>query len=183
MEDIALQTGFTEKESKRIIRATLSRSLKLFYKSELSSEEVIDLIPVKPIKEYEKEIETIFQTNLLGLYEKIKPWSVADKIVEIYLSFGICVSRDQTSTITKLRQNPVSYGLLGYRRPPVVVKLVESLTNESTSDIRTTSGLQTVQSAWRLESWIHPCFEIDRYWIGVFRHGRVLKRPSGVLVN
>ena len=73
MEDIALQTGFTEKESKRIIRATLSRSLKLFYKSELSSEEVIDLIPVKPIKEYEKEIETIFQTNLLGLYEKIKP--------------------------------------------------------------------------------------------------------------
>lgn len=73
MEDIAMQTGFTEAESKKIIRATLSRSLKLYYKSELSPEEVIDLIPVKPIKEYENEIENIFQTNLMGLYNKIKP--------------------------------------------------------------------------------------------------------------
>ena len=73
MEEIAVQTGFTEKKSRKIIRATLSRSLKLFYKSGLSSDEVMDLIPVKPIGEYEEEIESIFQTKLLELYDKIKP--------------------------------------------------------------------------------------------------------------
>ena len=73
MEEIAVQTGFTEKKSRKIIRATLSRSLKLYYKSGLSSDEVMDLIPVKPIGEYEEEIESIFQTKLLELYDKIKP--------------------------------------------------------------------------------------------------------------
>lgn len=73
MEEIAVQIGFSETESKRIIRGTLMRALKLFYKSELSSDEVIDLIPVKPIGDHEEEIESILQTKLLGLYEKIKP--------------------------------------------------------------------------------------------------------------
>ena len=73
MEEIAVQTGFTEKKSRKIIRASLSRSQKLFYKSGLSSDEVMDLIPLKPIGEYEEEIESILQTKLLELYDKIKP--------------------------------------------------------------------------------------------------------------
>lgn len=73
MEEIAMQIGFTEADSKRIIRRTLMRALKLYYKSELSSNELIDLIPVKPIADHEEEIESIYQTKLHGLYEKIKP--------------------------------------------------------------------------------------------------------------
>lgn len=73
MEDIAVITGFTEKESRQIIKSTLRRSLELYFDSGLSPEEVIDLIPVKPIGEQEKEIETILENKLLGLYEKIKP--------------------------------------------------------------------------------------------------------------
>jgi pyrroline-5-carboxylate reductase len=73
MEDIAVKTGFTEKESRRIIKSTLRRSLELYFDSGLSPEEVIDLIPVKPIGDKEEEIETILENKLLGLYEKIKP--------------------------------------------------------------------------------------------------------------
>ena len=73
MEDIALATGLDEPESKRIISSTLTQAIKLLYKSGLSHEEVIDLIPVKPIGENEKEIETILESKLIGLFKKIKP--------------------------------------------------------------------------------------------------------------
>ena len=73
MEEIAMKTGFSEAEAKRVIGNTLKRSLKLYYNSELSPDEVIDLIPVKPIGEHEAEIEQILESKLLGLYEKIKP--------------------------------------------------------------------------------------------------------------
>jgi pyrroline-5-carboxylate reductase len=73
MEEIALQTGLTQEEAKKIIRQTLRRSISLYYTSGLSPEEVMDLIPVKPIGDHEKEISGILETNLLGLFEKIKP--------------------------------------------------------------------------------------------------------------
>ena len=73
MEEIAMKTGFSEADAKKVIGDTLKRSLKLYYKSELSPEEVIDLIPVKPIGDHEAEIEQMLETKLLGLYEKIKP--------------------------------------------------------------------------------------------------------------
>lgn len=73
MEEIAVQTGFSEAEAKKVIRKTLGRSLKLYFNSELSPEEVMDLIPVKPIGDHESEIGQILDTKLMGLYEKIKP--------------------------------------------------------------------------------------------------------------
>ena len=73
MEEIALKTGFSEADAKKVIKNTLNRSLKLYYKSGLTPDEVIDLIPVKPIGENEEQIEQILETKLLGLFEKIKP--------------------------------------------------------------------------------------------------------------
>jgi pyrroline-5-carboxylate reductase len=73
MEEIAVKTGFSEADAKKVIGDTLKRSLKLYYKSDLSPEEVIDLIPVKPIGDHEAEIEHMLESKLLGLYEKIKP--------------------------------------------------------------------------------------------------------------
>ena len=73
MEAIAVKTGFSKAEAKKVIGDTLKRSMKLYYKSELSPEEVIDLIPVKPIGVHEAEIEQILEKKLLELYEKIKP--------------------------------------------------------------------------------------------------------------
>jgi len=42
-------------------------------KSDISPEQVIDLIPVKPIGEHEAQITEIYQTKLMGLFGKIKP--------------------------------------------------------------------------------------------------------------
>jgi pyrroline-5-carboxylate reductase len=50
----------------------LRKAISIFFKSNLTTDEVKDLIPVKPIGEAENQIKEIYQTKLLGLYEKIK---------------------------------------------------------------------------------------------------------------
>jgi len=73
INDIALQTGLTEEESQKAVYATLKKALKLYYKSGLNPEQVMNLIPVKPIGENEPEISEILESKLTGLYTKIKP--------------------------------------------------------------------------------------------------------------
>ncbi len=73
LADIGCKTGLSEEESKQSINETLIASLDLMYKSGLAPSEVIDLIPVKPIGEHEPQITEIYNTKLLGLFEKIKP--------------------------------------------------------------------------------------------------------------
>ena len=72
MQKVAEATGLEEKEAKRIIEATLKKSISIFFHSGLSTDEVKDLIPVKPIGESEEQIKEIYQTKLMGLYDKIK---------------------------------------------------------------------------------------------------------------
>lgn len=73
MEHIAQEIGLTPEEAEKAISSTLKKAWKLYYKSELSSEQVLDLIPVKPIGENEPEIKNILNTKLVGLFGKIKP--------------------------------------------------------------------------------------------------------------
>ena len=73
MHDVALQTGLSEKEANKAVKASLEKAIKLYYKSGLTPAEVMDLIPVKPIGEHETEITEIYQTKLMGLCGKIKP--------------------------------------------------------------------------------------------------------------
>jgi pyrroline-5-carboxylate reductase len=73
LAEIGEKIGLSEEESKNSINDTLIASLNLMYKSGLSSSEVIDLIPVKPIGEHESQIAEIYKTKLIGLFEKIKP--------------------------------------------------------------------------------------------------------------
>ncbi|MBN1986968.1 MAG: NAD(P)-binding domain-containing protein, partial [Prolixibacteraceae bacterium] len=73
MENIAIETGLTEKEAKKAVYSSLKKALKIYYKSGLTPAEVIDLIPVKPIGENEAEIRNILNTKLMGLFGKIKP--------------------------------------------------------------------------------------------------------------
>jgi pyrroline-5-carboxylate reductase len=73
MEKIALETGLTADEAKKAVSLTLKKALKLYYQSELTPTEAMDLIPVKPIGENEPEIKNILNTKLLGLFGKIKP--------------------------------------------------------------------------------------------------------------
>lgn len=73
MEKIALKTGLSEEEARKTVSSTLKKALKLYYKSDLTPEQVMDLIPVKPIGENEPEIKNILDSKLTGLFEKIKP--------------------------------------------------------------------------------------------------------------
>lgn len=73
MQNLGLQMGLNESESKKAVHQTLLAAINLLYNSELNYNEVIDLIPVKPIGEHETQISDIFRSKLMGLFEKIKP--------------------------------------------------------------------------------------------------------------
>jgi len=73
LEEIGVKTGLTKSESEEAVHQTLIAALNLMYTSVLTPGEVMDLIPVKPIGEHEVSIIEIYQTKLIGLFEKIKP--------------------------------------------------------------------------------------------------------------
>ena len=73
LAEIGQKIGLSEKESNDSINDTLIASLKLMFKSGLTPQEVMDLIPLKPIGEHETQIAEIYRTKLIGLFEKIKP--------------------------------------------------------------------------------------------------------------
>jgi pyrroline-5-carboxylate reductase len=73
LANIGTQIGLTESESKASVKNTIIAANHLMFQSGLTAEQVIDLIPVKPIRENETQIKEIYQTKLTGLYEKIKP--------------------------------------------------------------------------------------------------------------
>jgi len=70
---IGQKIGLNEKEANASINNTLIASLNIMFKSGLTEQEVIDLIPAKPIGEHETQINEFYNTKLIGLFEKIKP--------------------------------------------------------------------------------------------------------------
>jgi len=73
MQNLGLQMGLNELESQEAVQQTLLAAIDLFFNSELNYKEVVDLIPVKPIGEHETQISEIYQSKLMGLFQKIKP--------------------------------------------------------------------------------------------------------------
>jgi len=73
LETIGAQMGLSETECRETIYETMNAALNTMYHSGMKADEVIDLIPVKPITESESQIKTIYQEKLMGLWEKIKP--------------------------------------------------------------------------------------------------------------
>jgi pyrroline-5-carboxylate reductase len=73
LAEIGQKIGMSEQESNDTINDTLIAALKLMFKSGLTPGEAMDLIPVKPIGEYEAQISEIYRSKLTALFEKIKP--------------------------------------------------------------------------------------------------------------
>lgn len=73
LENIALQTGLSQEEAQKAIRFTLKRAVDVYYRSGMTPSEVMDLIPVKPLNDNEEEIKNTLNSQLLSLYNKIKP--------------------------------------------------------------------------------------------------------------
>lgn len=64
--------GMDEVEAKEVISEMINGTINTLFFSTLSPEEVMDLVPVKPIGEYEETIESFYTEKLNAIYEKIK---------------------------------------------------------------------------------------------------------------
>ena len=73
LEILGTRFGLSETESKECIYETMNAALNTMYHSGMKPEEVMNMIPVKPIGENEDQIRSIYQEKLTALFEKIKP--------------------------------------------------------------------------------------------------------------
>ena len=71
--NIGIQFGLSRDECLEGISDTIKASLDVLFNSDLSKEEVFDLIPVKPISDYEADIIKMYRSKLISLFDKIKP--------------------------------------------------------------------------------------------------------------
>ena len=71
--DLGCKIGLTEDESLNSVRDTMLAALRTYFYSGLTPDEVIDLVPVKPIGDSEAQIKAIYWDKLIPLFEKIKP--------------------------------------------------------------------------------------------------------------
>ncbi len=64
--------GLTDKQAWKGVKKMLKGALETIDESGLSPDEVMDLIPVKPLGEDEAAIRDAYRTKLTGLYQKLK---------------------------------------------------------------------------------------------------------------
>lgn len=69
--ELGKEFGLEQNEAKEALLQSLYGALETFFTSGMPEEEVMDLIPFKPIGEYEKEIENIYNEQLKALYHKL----------------------------------------------------------------------------------------------------------------
>jgi pyrroline-5-carboxylate reductase len=73
MVDLGVRMGMHDVEARDAVYDTLVAALNTMFKSGMSANEVMDLIPVKPIGTVEDQITGIYNDKLWALYEKLKP--------------------------------------------------------------------------------------------------------------
>lgn len=71
--ELAKGYGMDEKEALEAVKNMLVAANATMFDSGLSKDDVLDLIPVKPIGEHEGEILKFYDEKLNGLFQKIKP--------------------------------------------------------------------------------------------------------------
>ena len=73
ISEIGAKIGMDEEEARSALYYTMLAALNTYFKSGLTPDEVFDLVPVKPMAEYESHITELFNTRLNAVYEKIRP--------------------------------------------------------------------------------------------------------------
>jgi pyrroline-5-carboxylate reductase len=73
LKELGKSFGLSEKEAQETISAMLWGTTETLFNSGLKYENVIDLVPVKPMSEHEKTILEFYRTSLNSIYLKIKP--------------------------------------------------------------------------------------------------------------
>ncbi len=69
--DMGIEFGLEKIESKEAVLQCMYGALETLFSSGIPANEVMDLIPVRPIGAYEKEIEAIYDKQLRELYTKL----------------------------------------------------------------------------------------------------------------
>jgi pyrroline-5-carboxylate reductase len=69
--EIGVEIGLESKESEETVYKTMVAALNTLLKSKLIREEVLDLIPVRPLGKYETDILNAYDSGLIGLYKKL----------------------------------------------------------------------------------------------------------------
>jgi len=73
LKELALSFGLSEKEAKETISVMLLGTADTLFHSGLKYEDVINLVPVKPMAPYETTIKEYYETSLKAIYQKIRP--------------------------------------------------------------------------------------------------------------
>ena len=68
LHEPALDFGLTEQETIAGMKAMVANTMDLLYETGLSYEEVVDLIPVKPLGDHEAQFQDIYRTKLSSLF-------------------------------------------------------------------------------------------------------------------
>jgi pyrroline-5-carboxylate reductase len=72
LKAIGQSFGLTEQEVKISIEKMVTGALKTLFESDLTPEQVMDLIPLRPLQDYEEKIKEAYHIKLEGLYKKMK---------------------------------------------------------------------------------------------------------------
>lgn len=72
LKELGNSFGLDEEETKDAIFFMLEGSTKTLFYSNIEEEEVLDLIPAKPLANFEEKIKEYYSEKLKGIYEKIK---------------------------------------------------------------------------------------------------------------
>ncbi|MEJ2617505.1 MAG: NAD(P)-binding domain-containing protein [Ignavibacteriaceae bacterium] len=70
---IAISFGMDEKEAEEMITEMSIGTVRTLFNSNMTPEEVMDLVPVKPLGEHEEMIKSFYIEKLNAIYKKIKP--------------------------------------------------------------------------------------------------------------
>ena len=71
LEKLGNSFGLDEETTRHALTQMLHGGVKTFFESGMRPNEVIDLIPVKPLESSEKDVREAYQTRLRGLYDKL----------------------------------------------------------------------------------------------------------------
>lgn len=72
LEELGRSFGLEDRELKEGLFHMISGAVQTFYHSGLTPGEVMDLIPVKPMGDEEKNIKTAYQSRLTSLFQQLK---------------------------------------------------------------------------------------------------------------
>ena len=70
---MGLRHGETKQRNFSVALEMVAGAGKTLFASGLKAEEVMDLIPVKPLAEMEPQVSEMYRTRLPAVYQKIKP--------------------------------------------------------------------------------------------------------------